>query len=156
MAEISDILKIGKDKYLENNLEQKCGNPFNEWIPYDIIGFRCYVENGIKKYEIYGEVIYNTLKMLYIRPWKYLISQEDGEFAIKYGIESYFIWRNFWVSDYLEYQGSDYRIHHSSNYDYSNYDDKIKECDNDIAEFWKDFNKELNRRIEKLEEKRQK
>lgn len=106
-----------------------------------------------QKYEIYGEVIYNTLKMLYIRPWKYLISQEDGEFAIKYGIESYFIWRNFWVSDYLEYQGSDYRIHHSSNYDYSNYDDKIKECDNDIAEFWKDFNKELNRRIEKLEEK---
>lgn len=37
MAEISDILKIGKDKYLEKNLEQKCGNPFNEWIPYDII-----------------------------------------------------------------------------------------------------------------------
>ena len=73
MAEISDILKIGKDKYLENNLEQKCGNPFNEWIPYDIIGFRCYVENGIKKYEIYGEVIYNTLKMLYIRPWKLLV-----------------------------------------------------------------------------------
>ena len=35
MAEVSDILKIGKDKYLENNLEQKCGNPFTEWIPYD-------------------------------------------------------------------------------------------------------------------------
>lgn len=49
MAEVSDILKIGKDKYLENNLEQKCGNPFTEWIPYDIIHFRCYVENGIKK-----------------------------------------------------------------------------------------------------------
>ena len=39
MAEVSDILKIGKDKYLENNLEQKCGNPFTEWIPYDIIHF---------------------------------------------------------------------------------------------------------------------
>lgn len=153
MAEVSDILKIGKDKYLENNLEQKCGNPFTEWIPYDIIHFRCYVENGIKKYEIYGEVIYNSLKMLYIRPWRYLISQEDGEFAIKYGIESYFIWRNFWVSNYLEYQGSDYRIHHDSNYDCSNYDDRIKECDDDIAEFWKDFNKTLNRKIEELEEK---
>ena len=153
MAEVSDILKIGKDKYLENNLEQKCGNPFTEWIPYDIIHFRCYVENGIKKYEIYGEVIYNSLKMLYIRPWRYLISQEDGEFAIKYGIESYFIWRNFWVSNYLEYQGSDYRIHHDSNYDCSNYDDRIKECDDDIAEFWKDFNKDLNREFKKLEEK---
>lgn len=153
MAEVSDILKIGKDKYLENNLEQKCRNPFTEWIPYDIIHFRCYVENGIKKYEIYGEVIYNSLKMLYIRPWRYLISQEDGEFAIKYGIESYFIWRNFWVSNYLEYQGSDYRIHHDSNYDCSNYDDRIKECDDDIAEFWKDFNKDLNREFKKLEEK---
>lgn len=153
MAEVSDILKIGKDKYLENNLEQKCGNPFTEWIPYDIIHFRCYVENGIKKYEIYGEVIYNSLKMLYIRPWRYLISQEDGEFAIKYGIESYFIWRNFGVSNYLEYQGSDYRIHHDSNYDCSNYDDRIKECDDDIAEFWKDFNKDLNREFKKLEEK---
>lgn len=91
--------------------------------------------------------------MLYIRPWRYLISQEDGEFAIKYGIESYFIWRNFWVSNYLEYQGSDYRIHHDSNYDCSNYDDRIKECDDDIAEFWKDFNKDLNREFKKLEEK---
>ena len=90
MAEISDILKIGKDKYLEKNLEQKCGNPFNEWIPYDIISFRCYVENGIKKYEIYGEDIYSRIERIKIRPWRYLISQEDGEFAIKYGIESYF------------------------------------------------------------------
>lgn len=153
MAEISDILKIGKDKYLEKNLEQKCGNPFNEWIPYDIISFRCYVENGIKKYEIYGEDIYSRIERIKIRPWRYLISQEDGEFAIKYGIESYFIWRNFWVSNYLEYQGFDCRIHHDSNYDCSNYDDRIKECDNDIKDFWKDFNKELNRRIEKLEEK---
>ena len=88
MAEISDILKIGKDKYLEKNLEQKCGNPFNEWIPYDIISFRCYVENGIKKYEIYGEDIYSRIERIKIRPWRYLISQEDGEFAIKYGIES--------------------------------------------------------------------
>lgn len=88
--------------------------------------------------------------MLYIRPWRYLISQEDGEFAIKYGIESYFIWRNFWVSNYLEYQGSDYRIHHDSNYDCSNYDDRIKECDDDIAEFWKDFNKDLNREFKNL------
>lgn len=152
MAEISDILKIGKDKYLEKNLEQECRNPFNEWIPYDFIRFRCYVENGIKKYEIYGKNI-NTLQDIYIRPWRYLISQEDGEFAIKYGIESYFIWRNYWASDYHEYQGFNPKVHDGSKYDYSNYDDRIKERDNDIKDFWKDFNKELNRRIEKLEEK---
>ena len=152
MAEISDILKIGKDKYLEKNLEQECRNSFNEWIPYDFIRFRCYVENGIKKYEIYGKNI-NTLQDIYIRPWRYLISQEDGEFAIKYGIESYFIWRNYWASDYHEYQGFNPKVHDGSKYDYSNYDDRIKERDNDIKDFWKDFNKELNRRIEKLEEK---
>ena len=89
----------------------------------------------------------------YIRPWRYLISQEDGEFAIKYGIESYFIWRNYWASDYHEYQGFNPKVHDGSKYDYSNYDDRIKERDNDIKDFWKDFNKELNRRIEKLEEK---
>ena len=152
MAEISDILKIGKDKYLEKNLEQECRNSFNEWIPYDFIRFRCYVENGIKKYEIYGKNI-NTLQDIYIRPWRYLISQEDGEFAIKYGIESYFIWSNYWASDYHEYQGFNPKVHDGSKYDYSNYDDRIKERDNDIKDFWKDFNKELNRRIEKLEEK---
>lgn len=152
MAEISDILKIGKDKYLEKNLEQECRNSFNEWIPYDFIRFRCYVENGIKKYEIYGKNI-NTLQDIYIRPWRYLISQEDGEFAIKYGIESYFIWRNYWASDYHEYQEFNPKVHDGSKYDYSNYDDRIKERDNDIKDFWKDFNKELNRRIEKLEEK---
>lgn len=75
--------------------------------------------------------------------WKRSISKEDGEFAIKYGIESYFIWRNFWVSDYRNYL--------CSNND--DYDDKIKECDNDIRDFWKDFNKTLNRKIEELEEK---
>lgn len=48
-----------------------------------------------QKYEIYGEDIYSRIERIKIRPWRYLISQEDGEFAIKYGIESYFIWRNF-------------------------------------------------------------
>ena len=51
MAEISDILKIGKDKYLEKNLEQKCGNPFKEWIFGDIICFRCCAEKGKMKYD---------------------------------------------------------------------------------------------------------
>lgn len=160
MAEVSDILKIGKDKYLENNLEQKCYNPFREWIFGEFICFRAYIENGIKKYEIYSKITHVPLEHIKDsdRSWRCSISKEDGEFAIKYGIESYFIWRNCWVSNYREYQGSDYRIHHDSNYDdsnyeYSKYDDRIKECDDDIAEFWKDFNKDLNREFKKLEEK---
>ena len=44
MAEISDILKIGKDKYLEKNIEQKCYNPFREWIFGEFICFRAYIE----------------------------------------------------------------------------------------------------------------
>lgn len=147
MAEISDILKIGKDKYLEHNLEQKCNNPFREWFFGDTIHFRTYIENGIMKYEIYGDGHYTVKEIGYCRnrglEWKRSISKEDGEFAIKYGIESYFIWRNFWVSDYCNYL--------RSNSD--DYDDKIKECDNDIRDFWKDFNKTLNRKIEELEEK---
>ena len=102
MAEISDILKIGKDKYLEKNLEQKCDNPFKEWIFGDTICFRSYIENGIRRYDIYSSKTHWLLEELKDsdRNWKYSISQEDGEFAIKYGIESYFIWRNFWLSDY--------------------------------------------------------
>lgn len=144
MAEISDILKIGKDKYLENNLEQKCDNPFKEWIFGDTICFRSYIENGIRRYDIYSSKTHWLLEELKDsdRNWKYSISQEDGEFAIKYGIESYFIWRNFWLSDYRNYLCSN-----------NDYDDKIKECDNDIAEFWKYFNKDLNRELKKLEEK---
>ena len=145
MAEISDILKIGKDKYLEKNIEQKCYNPFREWIFGEFICFRAYIENGIMKYEIYSKITHVPLEELKNsdRSWRYSISKEDGEFAIKYGIESYFIWRNFWVSDYRNYL--------CSNSD--DYDDKIKECDDDIAEFWKDFNKGLNREFKKLEEK---
>ena len=145
MAEISDILKIGKDKYLEKNIEQKCYNPFREWIFGEFICFRAYIENGIMKYEIYSKITHVPLEELKNsdRSWSYFISKEDGEFAIKYGIESYFIWRNFWVSDYHNYL--------CSNSD--DYDDKIKECDDDIAEFWKDFNKDLNREFKKLEEK---
>lgn len=149
MAEISDILKIGKDKYLEKNIEQKCYNPFREYFFGDTIHFRTYSENGIMKYEIYGDGDYNVEEISYALcrnrglEWKRSISKEDGEFAIKYGIESYFIWRNFWVSDYRNYL--------CSNND--DYDDKIKECDNDIRDFWKDFNKTLNRKIEELEEK---
>lgn len=145
MAEISDILKIGKDKYLEKNIEQKCYNPFKEWILGEFICFRAYIENGIMKYEIYSKITHVPLEELKNsdRSWRYSISKEDGEFAIKYGIESYFIWRNFWVSDYRNYL--------CSNSD--DYDDKIKECDDDIAEFWKDFNKDLNREFKKLEEK---
>ena len=52
MAEISDILKIGKDKYLEKNIEQKCYNPFREYFFGDTIHFRTYSENGIMKYEL--------------------------------------------------------------------------------------------------------
>lgn len=145
MAEVSDILKIGKDKYLEKNIEQKCYNPFREWIFGEFICFRAYIENGIMKYEIYSKITHVPLEDLKNsdRSWRYSISKEDGEFAIKYGIESYFIWRNFWVSDYRNYL--------CSNSD--DYDDKIKECDDDIAEFWKDFNKDLNREFKKLEEK---
>ena len=105
MAEVSDILKIGKDKYLEKNIEQKCYNPFREWIFGEFICFRAYIENGIMKYEIYSKITHVPLEDLKNsdRSWRYSISKEDGEFAIKYGIESYFIWRNFWVSDYRNY-----------------------------------------------------
>lgn len=135
MAEINDILKIGKEKYLKSNLEQKCENPFKKWIYGDLICFRCYTEEGIIKYEIYSEKTHYGLdELCYIwhggrdLDWKYTISEADGKFAIKYGIQSYFIWFNYWKNTYG-----------------SNEDNKI--------DFWKDFNKRLNFKIRKLEEK---
>lgn len=135
MAEIYDILKIGKEKYLKSNLEQKCENPFKKWIYGDLICFRCYTEEGIIKYEIYSEKTHYGLdELCYIwhggrdLDWKYTISEADGKFAIKYGIQSYFIWFNYWKNTYG-----------------SNEDNKI--------DFWKDFNKRLNFKIRKLEEK---
>lgn len=101
MAEISDILKIGKDKYLKKNLEQKCENSFKEWIFGDIICFRSYTENEIMRYEIYSCKTHYLLEDLKgtDRNWRVSISQEDGEFAIKYGIESYLIWQGLGYSD---------------------------------------------------------
>ena len=110
MADFSDILYHDKDKYilkhgkyrfLEKNLEQRCLNPF-EWIYGDEIEFKCYFnKNHVKTYHI------ETIKTHYtkdefsdIRNEKYKIisidiSKEDGEFAIKYGLESYLIWQMF-------------------------------------------------------------
>lgn len=110
MADFSDILyhdkdkyilKHGKDRFLEKNLEQRCLNPF-EWIYGDEIEFKCYFnKNNVKTYHI------ETIKTHYtkdefsdIRNEKYKIislniSKEDGEFAIKYGLESYLIWQTF-------------------------------------------------------------
>lgn len=91
------ILKHGKERFLEKNLKQKCENPF-EWIYGDEIEFNCYYnENNVKTYYI------ETIKPCYTREdyydrdklTKLEISKEDGEFAIKYGLESYLIWQMF-------------------------------------------------------------
>jgi hypothetical protein len=105
MTKISDILKIGKDKYLEKNLEQKCYNPFREWIFGEFVCFRAYIENEIMKYEIYNEITHVPLEELKNtdRSWKYSISQEDGEFTIKYGIEAYLIWQGLGYTNKKEF-----------------------------------------------------
>ena len=87
MAEIYDILKIGKEKYLKENLQQE----FYEQIKMfsgRTTSFQCKKEYGTKRYEIKTFKLYLDMHR---EERKYPIDEKDGEFIVKYGLKPYLI-----------------------------------------------------------------
>ena len=87
MAEIYDILKIGKEKYLKENLQQE----FYEQIKMfsgRTTSFQCKEEYGTKRYEIKTFKLYLDMHR---EERKYQIDEKDGEFIVKYGLKPYLI-----------------------------------------------------------------